>query len=88
MAGEVEAAQQGIATFKEVMPLIKDFFSMFKEMSGSPAPAAAPNAATSANVASGTTPVNISVPGVGAVSTSLDGVAAALNRIAAALEKK
>lgn len=84
MVGEIEAAQQGLALAKETMPLVKEIIGMFKDllegMGG------ITNVATPTSVL---TPATTAGPdALFAVAKSIDDVATALNRIAAALEKK
>jgi len=84
MAGEIEAAQQGMALARETMPLVKEIIGMFKDLMGG-----------MGGVTNVATPAAVSVPATTdgpdatfAVAKSIDDVATALTRIAAALEKK
>jgi len=78
MAGEIEAAQQGLALAKEMMPLVKDIIGMFKELMG--------GMGGITNVA---TPIPTPAPAVSDDQVAvLKRIATALEAIQAALEKK
>ena len=78
MAGEIEAAQQGLALAKEMMPLVKDIIGMFKELMG--------DMGGITNVA---TPTPTPTPAVSDDQVAvLKRIATALEAIQAALEKK
>ncbi len=76
MAGEIEAAREGMALAKEAMPLVKEIMGMFRELmdgmgniSPTPAPTPAPGPASDDQTAV-----------LKRIATALEGIQAALDR--------
>jgi hypothetical protein len=86
MAGEIEAAQQGLALAKETMPLVKDIIGMFKELMGGMG--GITNVATPTPTPTPAPSTEDIAPVLKRIATSLEAIQAGLSKRLEALDKK